>query len=74
MNETEKRLARQFAANIVELERRNDFGALLEQANQDFTEQVFVWHGTRKAYRLPDGTATPSHRAAVLAWAEQPAD
>lgn len=69
------------AADVLELERRNDFSAKHEQAMQAFVETVFFWHPTeggagepshRKAYRLPDGTHTGSVRAALDQWGNLP--
>lgn len=69
MNAT-NRLAKQFAANIVECERRDDFGGLHTQAVRDFTEAVFAWGaGGTKLYRLPSGRKVKDFGRAVREWA-----
>ena len=62
-----KSLARQFAANLLECERRNDFGGLHAQARRDLSETIYT-HTPRTGYRLPNGRVTTDFRKAVDAW------
>jgi hypothetical protein len=70
MKTTKASLATQFARNIVELERRGDFGGLHAQAMADFTAEVFVWgRAFGSLYKLPNGRKVKDRSLAVAEWA-----
>jgi hypothetical protein len=69
MTTTTNRLAKPFAANILECELRNDFGGLHGQAMRDFTEATFVWGPVSKLYTLPNGRKVKDIRRAIKEWA-----
>jgi hypothetical protein len=64
-------LAKQFADNVVECERRNDFGGLHAQAIRDFKEETFRWADfsgkTVGVYVLPNGRKVRDVTKAIAA-------
>jgi hypothetical protein len=73
MTQNEKELAKIFAKNIIELERRGDFGGLRDQAASDFELQAaaFKWTGNdyKRGFRMPSGRIAFSEGRAIYAWA-----
>lgn len=59
------------AADVLELERRNDFGGRHGQAVQAFIDEAFFWLPVQpetKAYRLPGGGHTLDITEAIRQW------
>lgn len=70
MSKTTTTAAKTFAADILELERRGDYGGLHGQAVRNFTEETFSWGaGESKVYRLPNGRKVKDIRRAITEWA-----
>ena len=73
MDQKEKELAKIFAKKVIELERREDFGGLRDQAVADFELQAatFKWAGSsyKRGFRMPSGRIAFSEGRAIYAWA-----
>lgn len=67
LNATETRLAKAFAANLAECERRNDFGGLHAQAARDLTDTILT-HVPYTGYVMPSGRVTKDRAKAFTAW------
>ncbi|MFA7177742.1 MAG: hypothetical protein WC114_10875 [Smithellaceae bacterium] len=73
MDQKEKELAKIFAKKVIELERREDFGGLRDQAFANFELQAatFKWTGNdwKRGFRMPSGRIAFSEGRAIYAWA-----
>jgi hypothetical protein len=71
MSDKEKDLARQFARNIEDHERRNDYGGTYEQNKSSLKEVIFYRAFTGASlYLLPSGRKTRSFTRAISRWAD----
>ena len=69
LNATQTRLAKAFAANLVECERRNDFGGLHAQAARDLRDTIHTYV-PYTGYVTPAGRVTKDWVKAVRAWSK----